>query len=182
VDSIPVSQHSIMASFFSQILGTWELLSYHAVNIEDAKDVVYPMGKGCKGQIMYNNDGYMAAVLQRGDVEPYEAGWTRGTTRELANAGKKTMSYCGPFYVVEQPGKNPILLHNATISLPPNWINTIQLRLAEKTEKDGQVFLTLGPQDLLEHKGVKRVVRLEWRKKRRNDTSKLPQEAKEAKL
>lgn len=167
-----------MSSFSSQLLGTWELLSYRATNIKDPDDVIHPMGRACKGQIMYSEDGYMAAVLQWGDVEPYDAGWTQGTTRELANAGKKTMAYCGPFHLVQQPGKNPILLHHAKISLPPNWIDTIQLRLAEKTERDGRDILTLGPEELLEHKGVKRVVRLEWRKMLDNDTSKLPRQVK----
>ncbi|KAK4946794.1 hypothetical protein LTR10_014296 [Elasticomyces elasticus] len=167
-----------MPSFLSRVLGAWELLTYTATNIEDDNDVLYPMGEQCKGQIVYTHDGYMTAVLQWGDVEPYERGPTRGTTRELANAGKKTMSYCGPFYLDEQPGNKQKIIHHAKIALPPNWISTLQLRLAEMTEEDGQVFLTLGPEALLEHKGVKRDVRLKWRKLPPNDTSKVPREVK----
>lgn len=167
-----------MPSFLSRIHGAWELLSYTATNVEDDSDIIHPMGEQCKGQIVYSANGYMAAVLQWGDIEAYEDDRARGTTRELANAGKKTISYSGPFYLDEQPGNKQKILHHAKVSLPPNWINTIQLRLAEMTEQDGQLFLTLGPEALLEHKNVKRVVRLKWRRLPKNDTSKAPREAK----
>ena len=120
----------------------------------------------------------MAAILQSSDVEPYEPDWTQGTTRELANAAKKTLSYCGPFYLDEKPGNKQTLLHHAKISLPPNWINTIQVREADLTEENGQFLLTLGPREWLVHKGVQRIVRLKWRKLPRNDISTLPGEAK----
>ncbi len=120
----------------------------------------------------------MAAILQSSDVEPYEPDWTQGTTRELANAAKKTLSYCGPFYLDEKPGNKQTLLHHAKISLPPNWINTIQLREAELEVDNGQYFLTLGPRECLVHKGIQRIVWLRWRKLPRNETSNLPGEAK----
>ncbi|KAK5200131.1 hypothetical protein LTR99_004927 [Exophiala xenobiotica] len=168
-----------MPSFLSQVLGTWDLLSYTAVNVVNTEDIFYPMGKECKGQIMYTEDGYMAAILQWNAVEPYEPDWTQGTTRELANAAKKTLAYCGPFYLDERPGNKQTLLHHAKISLPPNWINTIQLREAELTAaENGQLFLTLGPRECLVHKGVQRIVRLKWRKLPHNQTSNLPEEAK----
>ncbi|KAI1611081.1 Lipocalin-like domain-containing protein [Exophiala viscosa] len=167
-----------MPSFLSRVLGAWELLTYTATNVEDGNDVIYPMGENCKGQIVYTNDGYMAALLQWGDVEPYKDGSKRGTTQELADAAKKTMSYCGPFHLDEQPGNKQKIIHHAKIALPPNYINTLQLRVAEMTEDDGQLFLTLGPEGLTEDKGVKRIVRLKWRKLPQNDTSKAPRDGK----
>ncbi len=167
-----------MPSFLTQLVGNWDLVSYTATNIEDDQDVVYPMGKTGKGRIMYTADGYMAALLQCDDVMPYKADWMHGTMSELADAAEKTMSYCGPFYLEERPGNRQKILHHAKISLPPNWLNTFQLRLAEMTREGGQLFLTLGPQEPMEMEGVKRTLRLRWRKAARNEPSNVPPEAK----
>lgn len=53
-----------MPSFLSQVLGTWELLSYTAVNVVNTEDIFYPMGKECKGHIMYTEDGYVSSGSQ----------------------------------------------------------------------------------------------------------------------
>ncbi|EXJ84245.1 hypothetical protein A1O3_04912 [Capronia epimyces CBS 606.96] len=159
-----------MPSFLSRLLGTWELLSFTAADIDDADDIVYPMGQACKGQIMYSHDGYMAAVLQWNYVQPYQTDWLRATAQEFANAGKKTMAYSGPFYLDEQPGNRQTLLHHAKISIPPNWVDTFQLRVAKMTEENGQLILTLGPESPIEVNGIERIFRLRWRKCPRNDT------------
>lgn len=167
-----------MVSFLSRLLGTWELLSFEAVNIDNASDIFHPMGPACKGQITYNEDGYVAAVLQWAHVMPYKTDWLRATTEEFADAGKKTMAYSGPFYLEEQPGDRQKVLHHAKISIPPNWVDTVQLRLAEMSEEDGKVVLTLGPESPIEHSGAKWILRLKWRKCPRNETSKTPVEAR----
>ncbi|EXJ78498.1 hypothetical protein A1O1_08899 [Capronia coronata CBS 617.96] len=166
-----------MASFYSRLLGTWELLSFTAANIDNREDVTYPMGSACKGQIMYSEDGYMAAVLQWGYVEPYKTDWIRATTEEFADAGRRTMAYSGPFYLDEQSRDSQEILHHAKISIPPNWVDTVQLRQAEMTEEHGETILTLGPKFPMEHDGMKRILRLRWRKCPRNDTRKAPAEA-----
>src|ERR1700744_1777907 len=100
-------------SFRSRIVGTWDLVHYVAINPEDPDDIVYPMGKEAKGQIMYTNDGYMAALLQDGDVKPFEQGWKHGNTEELADAAKKTMAYAGPFYLDEETCEPQKIVHHA---------------------------------------------------------------------
>ena len=163
-----------MTSFRSQIIGTWELVSYKAFNQDNPEDIVYPMGKAARGQIMYSQDGYMAAVLQDESVEPYERDWTRGTTRELANVAKQTNAYCGPFSLDEQPGNKQKVIHHAQIAVPPNWAGTSQLRLAEMIDEDGEKFLILGPEWALEVKGIKRILKLKWRKRPVNDITQPP--------
>ncbi|EHY53125.1 hypothetical protein ABEF92_003367 [Exophiala dermatitidis] len=163
-------------TFLSRLLGTWELLSFVAINVDDPKDITYPMGEACKGQIMYSEDGYMAAVLQWGYVESYQTDWFHASMEEFANAGRKTMAYCGPFYLNEQPGDHQRVFHHAEISIPPNWNDTIQLRLAQMTEEGGETILTLGPECPMQQDGVSRVLRLRWHKLPRNESTKAPDE------
>ena len=132
-------------SLRSQILGTWDLVSYIGINIENPEDVIYPMGKDSKGQIVYSNDGYMAALLQWGDIKPFEQGWNKGTTEEWAIAAKKTMAYAGPYYLDEKPGKPQTIVHHAQLSMHPNLIETLQVRCAEFITEGGRDYLMLGP-------------------------------------
>ncbi len=100
-DLVPTPSPLGGPSLRSRIIGTWELVSYVGINIEDPEDVIYPMGKESKGQIIYSNDGYMAALLQWGDLKSFDKGWNNGTTEEWASAAKKTMAYAGPYYLDE---------------------------------------------------------------------------------
>ncbi|EXJ55927.1 hypothetical protein A1O7_08858 [Cladophialophora yegresii CBS 114405] len=176
-----------MASFRSRIIGTWDLVYYIAINAEDPNDVVYPMGKDAKGQIMYTHDGYMAALLQAGDLRPFEHDWNHGTTEELAAAAKKTMAYGGPFYLDEEgprpePGTPRTIIHHAQISMHPNLIDTLQVRRAELFQEDGHEYIMLGPESPTEWEGTRRLLRLKWRKRDQNNATKPPREARELKL
>ncbi|KIW86309.1 hypothetical protein Z517_01705 [Fonsecaea pedrosoi CBS 271.37] len=171
-----------MPSFRSRVIGTWGLVSYVAINLEDPQDIVYPMGKECKGQIMYSKDGYMAALLQEADLESFDHDWKDGTTQELANAAKKTIAYCGPFYLDEEHSKQQKIVHHAQISVHPNWINTLQIRCADMFEEDGRDYIMLGPESPTEWQGVKRLLRLKWRKLTQNDAAQPPADAKELKI
>lgn len=178
--SLPLIENT--ASFRSRLTGTWGLLRYSAINTEDREDVTYPMGNKCKGLLFYSHDGYMAALIQWPDVEPYKVKWTQGTTSELANAAQKSMMYSGRYYLDEQPGNLQKVLHHPLVSIPPNWIETIQLRVAEMTEGGGKTFLTLGPEQPVDDIGTKRFHRLEWQKLERNDATRPPAGARELQL
>ncbi|EXJ63407.1 uncharacterized protein A1O5_11456 [Cladophialophora psammophila CBS 110553] len=177
-DGIESPTSAEMASFRSRVVGTWGLVSYVAINLDNTDDIVYPMGKECKGQIMYSNDGYMAALLQEADLKSFDRDWKEGTTQELANAAKKTIAYCGPFYLDEEDGKPQKIVHHAQISVQPNWINTLQIRCADLFEEDGQDYIILGPECPTEWEGVKRLLRLTWRKLSQNDAAEPPADAK----
>jgi hypothetical protein len=171
-----------MPSFRSRIIGTWDLVFYIAINPEDPDDVVYPMGQDAKGQIMYSNDGYMAALLQEGGLKPFEHDWKHGTVEELADAAKKTMAYGGPFYLDEEPGRPQTIVHHAQISMHPNLINTLQVRLADLRQEDGHDYIMLGPESPIEWEGTERVLCLKWRKRPQNNATQPPHGARELKL
>jgi hypothetical protein len=169
-------------SFRSQIIGTWDLVSYVGININNPEDIIYPLGKEAKGQIMYTNDGYMSALLQQGNLKPFEHDWKHGTIEELASAAKNTMAYGGPYYVEERPGNPQQIVHHVQISMHPNLTNTLQIRCAELFEESGRDYLMLGPQTATEWDGVVRLLRLKWQKRSQNDVPRPPPEAKELKL
>jgi hypothetical protein len=132
------------------------------------------MTKACKGQLLYTHDGHMAALLQWPDVEPYEHGWSRGLHMELAATARKTMMYSGPYYLDEQPGNMQRIFHHPIVSVPPNWIDTLQPRLAEIIEESGRTFLTLGPVEPVDDNGTPRLLQLRWVKMEPNNATEPP--------
>ena len=181
-NSITAISPTTMPSLRSRIIGTWDLVYYIGINPEDPKDIVYPTGKEAKGQIMYSNDGYMAALLQWGDLKPFEKGWNNGTTEEWATAAKKAMAYAGPFYLDEEAGKPQTIVHHAQLSMHPNLIDTLQVRCADIIREDGQDYIILGPASPTEWEGCIRILRLKWQRRSLNNATQPPPGAKELKL
>ena len=169
-------------SFRSRILGTWDLVYYIGTNISNPEDVLHIMGEQAVGQIMYTNDGYMAALLQEDNLKPFDRGWKNGNVEELASAARKTMAYGGAYYVDEETGKPQKIVHHAEISMCPNLTNTLQIRCAELLQEDGQDYIILGPEAPIEWEGVQRLVRLKWQKRSQNIATHPPPDAREQKL
>ena len=179
---VPAAPTASTQSFRSRLIGTWDLVYYVGTNINDPDDVFYPMGKEAKGQIMYNNDGYMAALLQEGNLKPFANDWKSGDVQELATAAKGTMAYGGPYYLDKESGKPQKIIHHAQISMHPNLTNTLQIRSAELFEEDGKDYIMLGPELPVEWEGAQRLLRLKWQKRSYNDATHPPPDAKEQKL
>ncbi|KAK6384406.1 hypothetical protein LTS17_001969 [Exophiala oligosperma] len=159
-----------MKFLLSRLLGAWELVSYSAIRLDNAADIQNPLGKNCKGQIMYTDDGYMSVIIQSDDNNACKSDKVDGTKEDTADAASKTLCYNGPFYFNE---KKSTLLHHAKIGLPLDWHDTIQVRAAEMREIEGHVYLTLGPVEPIEQNGVRRLVRLLWKKLPQNEPNSL---------
>jgi hypothetical protein len=171
-----------MSSVHARIHGAWDLVSYTGININDPSDIIYPMGQNAKGQILYTNDGYMAALLQVGNLAPWQSDWKNGSTEELANAARGTMAYGGPFYVDEEPGRPLKIVHHVQISMHPTLTNTLQIRCAELVEENGRDYIILGPESPTEWNGVQRLLRLKWQKRPENHATQPPANTRELKL
>lgn len=117
-----------------------------------------------------SNGRQMSVIIQSDDIDACKSDKADDTTRDTADVASKTMCYCGPFYFNE---KKSILLHHAKIGLPLEWHDTIQVRAAEMKEIDGHVYLTLGPVEPLEQNGIRRLVRLLWKKLPQNEPNSL---------
>ena len=169
-------------SLRSRIIGTWDLVHYIGTNVDNPEDIMYPMGKDAKGQIMYSNDGYMSALIQCGDLQPFENGWNNGTTEEWAIAAKTTMAYGGPFYLDEASGKPQTIVHHAQISMHPNLVDSSQVRCADIIQEDGHDYIILGPELPTQWEGTMRLLRLKWQRRPQNNAVRPPPGAKELKL
>lgn len=188
----PQDPASNPASLRSKIIGTWELVAYIGFGTEN--DVIYPMGVKPRGQLIYSPDGYMSALLQEQDIEPYAKDWKSGTTEEMANAAKKTMAYGGPFYIehIEEDKdkrfKKERIVHQVRVGLPANLVNTLQVRSIHLRDSDsdidlcGGVLLEMGPVELVEWEGKTYDLHLYWRKLVQNNATQAPVYFKELNL
>jgi Lipocalin-like domain len=129
-----------MQTLREQILGAWRLESYTAQ--EAGGEVHTPLGPDADGFIIYTPDGHMSAQMMAQGRPAYASGdWLHGTREELSAAAGGCLAYSGPFSVDEE---KRAIRHHITVSLFPNWIGDIQVRLA-RLEGD---TLTLSPEDV----------------------------------
>ena len=172
-----------MQSFRSRILGTWDLVYYIGTNISNPEDVLHIMGEEAVGQIMYTNDGYMAALLQEGNLKPFDRGWKNGNVEELASAARKTMAYGGAYYVDEETwkaSKNRPLRRDQHVPKPDQHLANPMRRAAPKRTAKTTSYLVLKLP--IEWEGVQRLVRLKWQKRSQNTATHPPPDAREQKL
>jgi hypothetical protein len=158
-----------MSTIKKDLIGTWDLVEYSAVNVSDNTDVYHPLGRECNGRITYTPDGFMTAYLQRSDMVPYSVDWQQclpPPSCELSVAAAGTLAYTGRYRFddSQQEGASTRLRHEIDFSLPPNWNGTSQIRLATVGQERGQMILCLGREDVADIRGAKRVVQLKWAK------------------
>ncbi|KIV84506.1 hypothetical protein PV11_00281 [Exophiala sideris] len=167
-----------MASFRSRLVGTWELVSFRALNIEDASDVIHPLQGDWHGLIIYTADGYMSVQMQNREVPRTGGGPVPGKPEDLAELTRRTTNYTGPYHL-EEPGTggDEAKVHHETVIAIPSIYNGItQTRLARLLNEDGveQLILTTGEPAMIE--GVKRDIVVTWRRAKDNSTSSKPRQ------
>ncbi|MDB5143438.1 MAG: lipocalin-like protein [Mucilaginibacter sp.] len=122
-------------SLRSTLIGAWSLVSYETKNAEGHAD--NPLGKDAQGIIMYTPDGYMSAQIMKADRPLFKnSDLNVATHDEFANAAASYLAYSGPFYVDEEKKS---LRHAMTVSLFPNWLGQVQVRLVSL--EDGLLHL-----------------------------------------
>jgi hypothetical protein len=109
-----------------RVVGSWKLVSYEARS-GDGRCVIYPLGRDAKGYILYTADGYMSAQIMQLNRPRYQtADPSGGTDFESAQAARGYLAYSGPYHVVG----DSVVVHEAEVSLAPNWVNQNQSRTA----------------------------------------------------
>jgi hypothetical protein len=93
----------------NEILGSWELISFHARDTTTG-DIRYPLGGRPRGLILYTEDGFMSAQLA-----PDGAG---------ADIGDY-IAYSGPFHVDEQAST---VRHDVRMATMSDLVTQPQLR------------------------------------------------------
>ena len=176
---------SSLASFRSRLTGSWNLISYTATSTSNPSDIVYPLGKSCRGRAIFSTDGYVSAHIQSSDIRPYSDGRFHASAEELCNAAKRTLTYTGAFRLeegqcgaegnAESNGKATIY-YDVEISLPPNWIGTTEVRELEMMDgDDGETYLYLRPPGTVEIAGVTRQAEVKTVRARDNSGAGKPE-------
>lgn len=83
----------------SHLIGAWRLVSWFERT--SAGEVTYPLGKDATGQIIYSDDGHVAAQLVRRDVPRFmHDDWRMASADECAQAWKSYFGYFGTFSIM----------------------------------------------------------------------------------
>lgn len=159
-------------TLYHQLIGAWELVSYHAHLPNDPSNRVYPLGPNARGTIMYTADGQMSAQLLRPGQPAFKQGdgISSGTASEWAEVGRNFVAYSGRFWLDEAGGSRgePLLLHEMSVSNLPKLIGQVQRRTVNvECGQDGVRYLNLGVERMLVD-GEVRVVRAKWRRMNNN--------------
>jgi hypothetical protein len=129
-----------------RLVGTWRLEAYIAYPTPSSRfqRATFPMTKNVTGLIMYTPDGYMSAHM----LIPGQMSFKRGEGEEpqWAEAGKRSFSYAGPYYITDEVmGREEILRHTFQVCNLPGWLGDVQVR-TWKFEEDDNV-LVLGSEE-----------------------------------
>ena len=113
-----------MPTTYEQLLGSWRLVSYYIEGVDGS--VVYPMGEGAVGFIMYLQDGFMSANLMVPGRSPYTGGMASTASQaELAAAALGYFGYAGR-YEIDEAAK--AVRHHIEVALAPNLTGSTQFR------------------------------------------------------
>lgn len=160
--------------FKSKLIGSWKLVSYTATAVNDASDIIHPLGEGCRGRAIYSHDGYISAHIQSNNVKPYSSGRYTANAEELADAAKKTLTYTGSFRLVSDdsdPEHKATVYYDVEASIPTTWVGTTEVRELEIEDgPDGESYLYLRPPGSVDINGVQRTVQVKTIRARDNSS------------
>jgi hypothetical protein len=142
--------------FHKRILGTWRLIS--CVDRDADGRESYPFGEKPDGFLIYTEEGFVSAHLERRGRSAHQSPDPMGgTPEEYASMGRGYMAYCGRYSVEEDKQR---MTHTMTVSLFPNWLGMSQVRIAS-FEGDRLVLRTEKPMLV---NGDLRTAELIWRR------------------
>jgi hypothetical protein len=103
------------------LIGTWRLVDWTA-SVGDT--VTKPFRGEADGLLVYAEDGWMFATLQRRDRTPLGTGTlAAGTAEQRAIAAAGYLSYAGTYAV-----NGDVVTHHVHFSLFPDWVGQDQVR------------------------------------------------------
>jgi hypothetical protein len=104
------------------LIGRWNIVSWEQ-RYDDGR-VMFPMGHGLSGFILYSSDGTMACFIAKSERPRFASGmqWD-ATVAEKAAAYESIMAYGGHFVV-----NGDSVEHHVETSAFPNWVGGVQKR------------------------------------------------------
>ena len=116
------------------LVGTYDLVSWE--NRYQSGEIHYPLGPDAKGVISYSFDGFVFVHIMAANRETHSVSdLFGGKLSEIRNSATTHISYCGRYKVL---GKE--IIHYASISSFPNWVDSEQRRHWEF--KEGRLLLS----------------------------------------
>jgi hypothetical protein len=115
---------AVTADVRSRLIGAWRLVSWSEET--SGGETVYPLGEDATGQLIYSEDGHVAAQLMRAAVPQFAEGdWRKAQPDECMRAWMGYFGYFGSFSIDEQ---KKAVIHHVEGSWFPNLIGTKQVR------------------------------------------------------
>ena len=114
-----------MVSIKNEIIGSWKLLSYIEVSLEDTNSY-FPVGKTPTGILMFNPDGYMSVQITSNELLHFESeDRAVASDQEIRNRLLTYIAFSGR-YVVDN--NTVCVVYHIETSLFPNWMGAKQIR------------------------------------------------------
>ncbi len=134
------------------LIGAWRLVTYEA---HTGDGVLYPLGEGATGYIMYTSDGYMSVLMMAAGRKNFAAGdMLAGTDEEKLAAASTFVAYCGRY---DYQGDR--VIHKIETAFYPNRVDTEQVRYINL---DGDRLILATPPMVLA--GKSRKGRIVWQR------------------
>lgn len=123
-----------MVSMKNELIGTWRLLSYIEVPLEDG-DSTFPYGKSPKGILLYSPDGFMSVQISASEELRFASGDKMvASSDEVLQRMRSYIAFSGR-YTVDNPRGG--VTYFIDTCLYPNWEGTTQTR---KVDFEGDVL------------------------------------------
>jgi hypothetical protein len=108
----------------ARLIGAWRAVSWYEKTSDG--QLVYPLGKEAKGQLIYTANGRMSAQLVSASMVKFAKGdWREATVEERAKAWLEYFGYYGGFSIDEE---KQAVIHHVEGSAFPNLVGTKQVR------------------------------------------------------
>ncbi|WP_446487542.1 lipocalin-like domain-containing protein [Caulobacter sp. LARHSG274] len=108
----------------NQLIGAWELVEWSEIHFDGTK--TYPLGEEALGQLLYSEDGHVAAQLVRARRARFESNdWRIAASDEGARAFKEYFGYFGTYSVSLDRGA---VVHHVKGAWFPNVEDSDQAR------------------------------------------------------
>ena len=121
----------------SELIGTWTLVSW--TSFKNGEPVGYPMGENCQGQIIYSEQGRMAAFLMHPDYPD--------KPRQTKAGADDCVAYGGTYRIDGEQ-----VIHDVLYATLPHWVGHplirtmdydgefLKLKTAPETSRSGNIY------------------------------------------
>ncbi len=144
------------------LAGTWRLVDFRVL-FEDGRPDRLPYGEEAEGTVIYGLDGWMSAVLGRGDRAPLGSGrlesYQRAEDTDKIAAFDSYLSYVGRWTLERDEVGEAVVAHEVVQALVPELVGQTLRRRVQLRAEGRQLVLSYGVQP---SRGSARSYTLTW--------------------